>query len=249
MADLEQAAVWHRQIAALVAAADRAGVASDDLPAVRARLAAQVVEFTRVASLAGAPLPALQPTAAEIAAVTPALGDLSEAAAGQLLRTAAATLEAADAALGKSPATVTVPAATGGGSTSVLAGSTTPPATRTDGQPAAVATQRAPKGVETWRAGPRNSLVYGACALVVLVLEAVLFYSVSNAALASPLCLLVFPAFAWLAGYLLVGVLFEPAPGTKLDRTPKLGAVVCFAPTVVIIAVFVYLLVRGILSF
>src|SRR5215470_11058788 len=86
--DLEQAAVWHRQIAALVAAADRAGVASDGLPAVRARLAAQVVEFTRAASMAGTPLPALQPTAAEIAAVTPALGDLSAAASEQLLRTA-----------------------------------------------------------------------------------------------------------------------------------------------------------------
>ena len=99
------------------------------------------------------------------------------------------------------------------------------------------------------RAGPRNSLVYGACALVVFVLQAVLFYSVSNPALAAPLCVLVFPAFAWAAGWTLVGVLFEPAAGTKLDRTPKLGAFVCFAPSALLLLIFVYLVIRGIFSF
>jgi hypothetical protein len=260
VADLEQAALWHRQIAALVAAADRAGVATEDLPAVRARLAAQVTDFTRAASLAGQPLPALQPTTSEIAAVTPALGDLSDAAAGQLLRTASATLDAADAALkttGVSPTPVTVPARgpSGGATTTTtdtLVGPSAAPTTPTTPvQPTAPAPARAPKGIETWRHGPRNSLVYGACTLVLLVLQAALFYSVSETQLPlwSPVCLLVLPAFAWAAGWVLVGALFEPAAGTRLNRTPRLGAVVCFAPEVVVIAAIVVEVIRGIVTF
>jgi hypothetical protein len=256
VADLEQAAVWHRQIAALVAAADRAGVATEDLPAVRARLAAQVTDFTRAASLAGQPLPALQPTSTEIAAVTPALGDLSEAASGQLLRTASATLDAADAALrttGVSPTTVAVPAggASGGASpTTTLVGPVVTPTAPVE--PATTAAPaRTPKGIETWRHGPRNSLVYGACTLVLLVLQAALFYSVSETKLPllAPVCLLVLPAFAWAAGWVLVGVLFEPSPGTRLNRTPRLGAIVCFAPEVVVVAAIVVEVVQGIVTF
>jgi hypothetical protein len=259
VADLEQAAVWHRQIAALVAAADRAGVATEDLPAVRARLAAQVADFTRAASLAGSPLPALQPSASEIAAVTPALGDLSDAATGQLLRTASATLDAADAALtttGVSPAAVAVrsPGASGGDTTASVGpvgpvGPAPAPAEPPSGP--ASAPPRPAKGIETWRAGPRNSMVYGACTLVLLVLQAALFYSVNETQLSllSPVCLLVLPAFGWAAGWTLIGVLFEPAAGTKLNRTPRLGAIVCFGPEVVVVLIFVIELIRGIVTF
>src|SRR5262249_42656768 len=159
-------------------------------------------EFTRAASMAGAALPALQPTAAEIAAIMPALGDLSDAASGQFLRTASATLDAADVALGtRAPASVaTAPLAVlpTGGRDSAPTQRTGAPAS--PDEPAPV---KAPRGIETWRAGPRNSLVYGACTVVVLVLQAVLFYSVTNPALASPLCIFVFPAFAWAVGWVL----------------------------------------------
>jgi len=256
VADLEQAAVWHRQIAALVAAADRAGVATEDLPAVRARLAAQVADFTRAASLAGSPLPALQPTASEIAAVTPALGDLSDAATGQLLRTASATLDAADAALtttGVSPTPVAVPSrgASGGGTPAFVGPVGPAPAPRAPLSGPPTAPPRPAKGIETWRAGPRNSLVYGACTLILLVLQVALFYSVNETQLAllSPVCLLVLPAFGWAAGWTLIGVLFEPAAGTKLSRPSRLGAIVCFAPEVVVMLIFVIELIRGIVRF
>jgi hypothetical protein len=256
VADLEQAAVWHRQIAALVAAADRAGVATEDLPAVRARLAAQVADFTRAASLAGSPLPALQPTASEIAAVTPALGDLSDAATGQLLRTASATLDAADAALTTTGVSLTPVAASSqgasGGPTKASVGPAGPtPAPVAPPSGPTSAPPRPAKGIETWRAGPRNSLVYGGCTLVLLVLQAALFYSINETQLTllSPVCLLVLPAFGWAAGWMLIGVLFEPAAGTKLNRTPRLGALVCFAPEVVVMLIFVIELIRGIVTF
>ncbi len=203
MADLEQAAVWHRQIAALVAAADRAGVAPDDLPAFRARLAAQVFEFTQVASLAGVPLPALQPTASEIAAVSPALGDLGDAAAAQLLRTASATLDAAEAVLRGSPTSV-VQTAPGQQSTGPYATFTPQSTGLAEGPPPPVpptvplqakptdpvgliaapappeqAARRA-KGIEMWRPGARNGAVYGSCALFVAIIQVVLFFSVNE---------------------------------------------------------------------
>ncbi len=111
MADLTQTVAWHRQVAALVAAADRAGVATAELPAVRARLLVQQTRLTEQAARYGAALPALVPTASEIAAVGPALGDLSEPAIARTVRTMYSTLDAADAALGVS---APAPASAGG---------------------------------------------------------------------------------------------------------------------------------------
>ena len=55
--------------------------------------------------------------------------------------------------------------------------------------------------------------------------------------LTGPLCLLVLPAFAWLAGYLTIGVAFRPAPGQRtVDRTPRLGAIVCAVPDMLLFA-------------
>lgn len=273
MADLEQAAVWHRQIAALVAAADRAGVAPDDLPAFRARLAAQVFEFTQVASLAGVPLPALQPTASEIAAVSPALGDLGDAAAAQLLRTASATLDAAEAVLRGSPTSV-VQTAPGQQSTGPYATFTPQSTGLAEGPPPPVpptvplqakptdpvgliaapappeqAARRA-KGIEMWRPGARNGAVYGSCALFVAIIQVVLFFSVNETLLTylSWVCVLLLPAFSWAAGWLLIGFLFEPAPGTTLNRTPKLGAVIAAAPDLLACAGFAVLIIKGISS-
>jgi hypothetical protein len=256
VADLEQAAVWHRQIAALVAAADRAGVAPAELPAIRARLGAQVAEFTRLASLAGAPLPALQPSSTEIAAVTPALGDLSDTAAAQLVRTALATLDAAESALRGSPAPViqatqgqtvlTQPAPlprTGEGHTVFIPSSAPIPIE----SPKPEETPEKPKkGIETWRAPTRNGVVYGACSLVVLVLQVVLFFAANEEALTllSFVCVLVLPAFSWALGWFLIGFLFQPAPGTTLDRSPRLGIFISAAPLLLACAGFAFVLVR-----
>ena len=99
--ELTQAATWHRQAAALAAAADRVGVADADLPAVRERLA---VQQARLAGAATGSWPlALAPTAADVAAAMPALGDLSPAAVANALTAIAATLDAVDAALEGSP--------------------------------------------------------------------------------------------------------------------------------------------------
>ena len=79
MADLAQAVAWHRQVAALAAAADRAGVATAELPAVRARLLPSRAASPR-SGPDGAAAAGLVPTPIEIAAAGPALGDLSEPA-------------------------------------------------------------------------------------------------------------------------------------------------------------------------
>ncbi len=224
MADLEQAATWHRQIAALVAAADRAGVAPDELPAIRARLVAQVAEFTKVASLAGEALPALQPTASEIAAVTPALGDLGDMATSQLLRTASTTLDAADAALaGRASvrALSAVPTTAGGG---------LPSAPGQSAAPARVEPSRA--SISRWPVLARNAIVYGVCTLVATGLQAAWYLASGGSAspLYVPLLLLLPPALAWLAGWLLIGGLFTPPGATPVNRTPRLGAIVCYLP-------------------
>jgi hypothetical protein len=270
VADLEQAAVWHRQIAALVAAADRAGVAPAELPSIRARLGAQVAEFTRLASLAGAPLPALQPTAADIAAVTPALGDLSDTAAAQLVRTALATLDAAETALRGSPATVIqaspgqavqasptpstiAPLPRAGEITQVPPGhavfipSPAPGETPIENPGPAAKPAKPKRGIETWRPGARNAAVYGSCALIVFVMQVVLFYSADENALAyqSFFCVLVLPAFNWALGWWLIGFLFEPAAGTTLDRSPRLGVFISAAPLLLACAGFTFLILRN----
>ena len=48
--DLAQAAAWHRQVSAMVAAADRAGVAGAQLPAIQSRLATQASVLAETAA-------------------------------------------------------------------------------------------------------------------------------------------------------------------------------------------------------
>jgi hypothetical protein len=107
-AELEDAARVHRQAAAIAAAADRAGVATAELPGVRARLAVREQRLTEWANRIGAPLPQLTPTPSEIASAGPALGDLSEAAAAAAVRSIESTLDAADAAMVAAGASTTV---------------------------------------------------------------------------------------------------------------------------------------------
>ncbi len=80
----------------------------------------------------------------------------------------------------------------------------------------------------------RNLLVYGPFALVVLVVQVVLSaVADSQARLGyALLCSLTLPVFAFAMGWLAIGLVWG-GKGTKVDRTPIMGAVVCVAPVVI----------------
>jgi hypothetical protein len=237
VADLSQAATWHRQVAALAAAADRAGVATGDLPVVRTRLLAQQSRLAGAAARTGAPLPALVPSPSEIATAGAALGDLTEPTVAQTVRTMMSTLDAVDSALGvpvptpvltpvgPPPPTVPAPPATPPAPPSVPMG---PPSMPTGPQGTALV-ERGGK-----RPGLRNAAVYGGFAGTVFAVQILLFVVLDEGAaltLAAPICLLVLPAFAWLAGFITIGVLFRSPPGQpSVSRTPRLGALICAIP-------------------
>jgi hypothetical protein len=72
---------------------------------------------------------------------------------------------------------------------------------------------------------------------VVLIVQAVLFLVLKEATelpTVAPLCLLVLPALAWAAGWLSIGALFEAPTGERLDRSPRVGVVVCLVPNVLL---------------
>ena len=204
---LAQAVAWHRQVTALVAAADRAGVAPAQLPAVRARLSAQQERLAQTGQGVGGPTPS------EIAVAGNLLGDLSEAAVGGAIHTAWATLDAVDTSLGIRPHPPTAPA---------------PPT------PIGPPPQRMPP------VAVRNAAIYGGFAVTVLAVQIALFVALdeSTLPLSAPFCLLVLPAFAWLAGFVTIGVVFRPPPGgPPLRRSPRLGAIVCLVPNLLLCAV------------
>ncbi|MFC7482100.1 hypothetical protein ACFQX7_21635 [Luedemannella flava] len=74
----------------------------------------------------------------------------------------------------------------------------------------------------------RNALIYGAYALVVLVMQLIIFLGISDELTGvywAPVCGFVFPVLAWAAGFLTIG---------QAPRSPRLGAVICFAPNLVL---------------
>ncbi len=221
-AGLAQAAAWHRQVAAMVEAADRVGVAIDELPTLRARLTAQAIEFSQAAARLGVALPALVPTPSEVATAGANLGDLSAPAVAAAMRTMAGTLDAVDSAIGQGTAPAPpVP-------TARLAGSSAP-------APDFEAVPTPP------RHRLRHAAVYGAYAFVVLVVQVVLFLvldETSGLPLFAPLCLFVFPALAWGAGYLSIAALNPTGPDEQPDRSPKLGIVVCLIPNLLLCGIF-----------
>jgi hypothetical protein len=204
-AEIAQAVAWHRQVAALVAAADRAGVAPAQLPAVRARLQAQQQRLAET----GQGIPG--PTPSEIAVGGNQLGDLTDGAVNGAVRTAWATLDAVDASLGLTPR----------------------PPGPAPAPPAAPVPPGPPVAV-------RNAAVYAGFAVTVSVVQIALFVLLdeSTLPLSAPFCLLVLPAFAWLAGFLTIGVVFRPAPGARsVRRSPRLGAIVCLVPNLLLCGV------------
>jgi hypothetical protein len=82
----------------------------------------------------------------------------------------------------------------------------------------------------------RNLVVYGAFTLVVLALQVVLFVVASEESLPAlaPVCGLVLPLLAFALGWLAIGILFPTPPGSTVDRTPLVGAVVCIVAPVLL---------------
>lgn len=93
-------------------------------------------------------------------------------------------------------------------------------------------------GLGRYGVGPRNAAIYGAYSAMVVAVQAVLFVLLDETRLpaAAPLCLLVLPALAWLAGFLTIGTLFPGAPGQAPQRTPRLGVLVCLLPNVLLLS-------------
>jgi hypothetical protein len=98
-------------------------------------------------------------------------------------------------------------------------------------------------GLGRYGVGPRNAAVYGAYSAVVVAVQVVLFVLLDETRLpaAAPLCLLVLPAMAWLAGFLTIGFLFPIPPGESPKRTPRLGIAVCLVPNALLLAAVVFL--------
>jgi hypothetical protein len=218
--DLTQAATWHRQAAALVAAADRVGVGSAHLPAVQQRLLLQRARLAEAVAAAGPPAPTLEPTAADIAAAMPALGDLSPDAVTAALAAAEATLDAAESVLASS-----------------RRGHPPPPAAPSGGTTLAVRSRR--RNITTWPANSRNAVVYGGYAAAVVVTQFILFtvFNEEQLPLLAPCCLVVLPAFSWAAGYATCGIAFGAGRGgPKVDRTPRLGLVINLIPDLLLCA-------------
>ena len=190
---------------------------------VRANLLAQQTRFAETIAVSGTAMPALVPSPTEIAAAAPAFGDLSPTAVADALRSALSTLEAADAELTAYVASV----ATAG---------------RSRAAPGTLSPVPAPAAVSVQNASPslRNGLVYGAYAVGVLVTQLVLLAALDEQRtlpLLSPFCLFGLPALAWLAGWLTIGLAFRPGPGdAPIKRSPRLGALICFAPDLLLCA-------------
>ena len=82
----------------------------------------------------------------------------------------------------------------------------------------------------TWSAARRNAVVYGAVAVLVLVIQVVLFVAAPSgaAAVLAIGCGAVLPIIGYAVAWLALGLLF-PGNG-RVERTPWLGAAICAAP-------------------
>ena len=99
---------------------------------------------------------------------------------------------------------------------------------------------RSAPGLNAWPPALRNALVYGAFSAAVFTIQVLLLFTLDETTvlpLLAPLCLIVLPGFAWLAGYFTIGAAFRPRGGAiKVDRTPRLGVAVCLAPNLLLCA-------------
>ncbi|GAB3951197.1 hypothetical protein [Micromonospora vulcania] len=99
----------------------------------------------------------------------------------------------------------------------------------------------------SWPARPRNLLVYGPLALVVPLIQIVVYLATGAgpASVAALICGLPMPAVAFVAGWVGIGRVFRAAPGERLDRTVRFGALVCLVPAVLVTAGLLLALLAG----
>nr|WP_231926858.1 hypothetical protein [Micromonospora siamensis] len=99
----------------------------------------------------------------------------------------------------------------------------------------------------SWPVGPRNLLVYGPLALLVPVLQVILFVATGTgaASIAALACGLPMPAVAFMLGWLGIGRLFPAGPDGGVERTPRFGALVCLVPAVLATAGIVLAMLAG----
>ncbi|WP_240033034.1 hypothetical protein [Micromonospora globbae] len=106
---------------------------------------------------------------------------------------------------------------------------------------------RYPLRPASWSARPRNLLVYGPLAVLVPLIQVVVYVATGAgpATVAALICGLPMPAVAFVAGWLGVGRLFPPAQGGRVDRTPRFGALVCLVPAVLVTAGLLLAMLAG----
>jgi hypothetical protein len=100
-----------------------------------------------------------------------------------------------------------------------------------------------PPLLPSWRPRPRAAVVYAACSFAGLVGQLVLISVASRRGVLGQISVYGwtccgFPLLAFLIGVLLVGLLCRPRVGGAVQRTPRLGALICLAslPVYVLIA-------------
>lgn len=117
---------------------------------------------------------------------------------------------------------------------------------RVDAADAAL-TARGLVGAAGWPTAARNLLVYGPLALLVPVIQLVLLVVAGPgpATVTALVAGLPMPAVAFAAGWLGVGRLVPPGATGRVDRTPRLGMLVCLLPAVLVSAVLLLALLAG----
>ncbi|BCJ33768.1 hypothetical protein Athai_12710 [Actinocatenispora thailandica] len=100
-----------------------------------------------------------------------------------------------------------------------------------------------PPLLPSWRPRPRAAVVYAACSFAGLVGQLVLISVASRRGILGQISVYGwtccgFPLLAFLVGVLLVGLVCRPRAGGAVQRTPRLGALICLAslPVYVLVA-------------
>ncbi|MEV4809225.1 hypothetical protein [Micromonospora avicenniae] len=132
-----------------------------------------------------------------------------------------------------------------GGPATVLAGLRTA-RDRVDAADVALAA-RHPLRPASWSARPRNLLVYGPLALLVPLIQVVVYVATGAGAatVAALICGLPMPAVAFVAGWIGVGRVFRSRRGGRVDRTSRFGALVCLVPAVLVTAGLLFAMLAG----
>ncbi|RLK08863.1 hypothetical protein DER29_6731 [Micromonospora sp. M71_S20] len=117
---------------------------------------------------------------------------------------------------------------------------------RADAADATLSARGLPR-LAAWPPRLRNLLVYGPLALLVPAVQLALFVAIGTgaASVAALVCGLPMPAVAFVAGWIGVGRLFPPPGGGRVERTARLGALVCLVPAVLVSAGLLLAMLAG----